>query len=106
MFNSRSFGLSALMVLVMVLVAVPASAAPAAGPTPAAACSTQTSVHPLGVDGGLMALRAGELTIQSARSARPLGVDGGLTGLLFARVEAAGFGTHAAVACGSASAGS
>ena len=106
MLNTRGFGLSVLMVLAMVLVAVPVLAAPGAGLATAAGCTIQRAAHPLGVDGGLTALRTGELTVQSARSLRPSGVDGGLTSLLFARSEVSNFTAYAAVACGSALTGS
>lgn len=105
MLNTRKMFLSVGLALALALGSAPALAASRAQGAQAAACASPRAAHALGVDGGLSALRSGDLVLTPAAVVAPRGVDGGLLSLLFARAEQAGYPAVAVTQCVAPAAG-
>jgi hypothetical protein len=87
--RSATVALTLGTLLILAVLATPVFAAPVASQPPAQPCANQSSSYPLGVDGGLEAIRMGWINVSSAPASYAQGVDGGLTGERFARDDRA-----------------
>jgi len=89
MLNTRFTRSLLVLSILLGLSAVTVAAAPAAGSDAALVCANSAQGYPLGVDGGLIGMRAREAQAPDSAiaSATPRGVDGGLLSLLFAPAQ-------------------